>query len=109
MKDLLKISLSQQDKPSEELNKKLKIELLNKSIENNLEKRKSISIWWIPGLVSCFTSVVFSLITYLFIPNFIIQMLVMSMSLLTIALSISITIIGLRFFKLREGAVIYVW
>lgn len=98
---LLKISLSSSDKPDEQLNRELKAK-----IKSQVLKKKSISIWWLPMVISIFMTIVLSTIAFLFIPYTILQIMVMVLGLLTTTFSITLTVIGVRRFELKKGAVI---
>lgn len=99
--ELLKVSLSSADKPSEELNRKLKAELRSEDL-----KGKSISIWWLPLLVSIFMTMITIIIAFAYIPYGIVKMGVVLVSLLTMILSMTLTFVGTKCFELKKGAVI---
>lgn len=99
--ELLKVSLSSADKPSEELNRKLKAELRSQDL-----KGKSISIWWLPLLVSIYMTMFIIIIAFTYIPYGILQVGLVLVSLLTMILSMTLTFVGTKCFELRKGAVI---
>jgi hypothetical protein len=98
--DLLKISLSSSEKPCESLNWQLHADI-KKAL-----KRKEISIWWIPMVISIFISVFFSAMAYLIVSNIYIQITICTISLLATIFNIVLTAIGVRYFELKKGAVI---
>lgn len=99
---LLKISLGSSDKVDEKLNQELKAKIRSQDL-----KDKSISIWWLPMLMSIFMTIVSSTIAFLYIPYGVLQKGIMGFGLLTMTFSIILTAIGVRYFELKKGAVIY--
>lgn len=99
--ELLKVSLSSSDKPSEELNQELKVKIGSRNL-----KEKSISIWWLPMLTSIFITIIITVIAFVYIPYGILQIGIAVVSLLTMTFSIALTIIGTKCFELKKGAVI---
>lgn len=99
---LLKISLSTTDKVDEKLNQELKAKLRSQD-----SKEKSLSIWWLPMLISIFMTIILSIIAFLYIPYGVLQIGIMIIGLLSIICSVVLTVIGVRYFDLKKGAVIY--
>lgn len=98
---LLKISLSSSDKVDEKLNQELKIKLGSQDFQE-----KSLSIWWLPMVISIFMTIVASTIAFLYIPYGILKIGLVLFSLLTMIFSIILTAIGVRYYELKKGAVI---
>ncbi|MBU5427302.1 hypothetical protein KQI41_12985 [Tissierella pigra] len=98
---LLKISLSPSVKVDERLNQELK-----KKLKTQSSKEKSLSIWWLPMVISIFMTMVASTIAFIFIPYGILQLGVLMFLLLTMIFSIVLTAIGVKYFELKKGAVI---
>lgn len=99
--ELLKVTLSKVEKPSIYLNYEVKRNL--RKIEEN---KKQISVWWLPGIGTIIISLIISIGTYLFIENGIIKTIIIWVSLLLSITVIILTIIGLKYFGLKEGAVL---
>lgn len=98
---LLKITLSNQEKASLILNNNIKREIRKRDV-----KKKELSVWWLPLICAICISIIISIGSYLFIDTLIIKAGIMLITVLTSISVIIITIIGLKYFELREGAVL---
>jgi hypothetical protein len=98
---LLKTSLSCEEKPSQYLNEKLKINL-----KENVSAKKEISIWWMPMIMSIISGLMIFIGIRLFIDAYFIKIILQCLCFVVVILNILITFIGVKYFDLRKGAVI---
>ncbi|CAK7065202.1 hypothetical protein CIW83_19940 [Tissierella sp. P1] len=98
---LLEKSLASYDKVDEKLNQELK-----KKLRYGNSKEKTISIWWLPMVISIFTTIAVSTIAFIYIPYGTLQIMIMVFGLLTMIFSIVLTAIGVKYFELKKGAMI---
>lgn len=99
---LLKLSLTLSEKPNEQLNQELKEKVRSQNLQED-----SRSIWWLPMVMSIFMTIVLSTITFLYIPYGMLQIGIIMIGLLTMVFSIALTVVGIKYFELKKGAVIY--
>lgn len=98
---LLEATLSKGEKPSLVLNNNVKRELRKREGEN-----KELSMWWLPSIGAVAISLIVSIVSYLFIATILIKAIIIFISLLTSMAVIMLTVIGLKYFELKEGAVL---
>lgn len=97
---LLKKSLSVNIKPDKELNDRLKCQLLEQS------QKKETSLWWLPMALSIIFIIMSNIIVNIFIPSKLLQILVFIFGILTITSCTVLTIVGVKKYNLKKGAVI---
>ncbi|GAA0123594.1 hypothetical protein UT300018_29120 [Clostridium faecium] len=97
---LLKKSLSVNVKPDEKLNDRLKYKLLEQS------QKKETSLWWLPMVLSIIFMVMSNLIVDIFVPSKLLKILVFIFGISTITSCTVLTIVGVKKYNLKKGAVI---
>lgn len=98
---LLKKALASEEQPDPELNQALKRKIASVRTEG-----KTVSLWWLPMLASFLLAGMLSFIGYLFIATTVLQALVFLSSVMLVIFSVVFTILGIRFFDLKKGALI---
>lgn len=97
---LIRESLSNNLKPDVQLNEKLKYQIRQRAGE------KERSLWWLPMLVSViFMAICTDLVAY-FVPVFLFKLIIYVFAVLTTGSSIILTVIGVKKYDLKKGAVI---
>lgn len=96
---LLKKSLSSKETPSIGVNVDLKIK-----ISNQIEENKGISIWWLPVVISIIMTGMGYIFIKAFVPPGVIQNILILFGIVSVAFSIVMTSIGVKYFELRKGA-----
>lgn len=97
--DLLRQALSSEEVPSAKLNAQLKYKMINE-----IEDRKSLSIWWLPMMIAfSMTGMGYILIKLFVFPGFIQNLLIM-WCVIAAMFNLIMTVAGIRYFDLRKGA-----
>ena len=98
--NLLKSSLKSETAPSNELNIALKRQIRINASE------KTISLWYLPLILSAIFSIMLISFTFLFIPSLLVKLTLVGTSLFLVTNATIFTLVGLHSFDLRNGAVI---
>lgn len=97
--DLLKQALSVTEVPSAKLNAELKYKMINE-----IEEKRSISIWWLPMMISIYMSGMGYILIKIFVFPGVIQDLLILWGMIAAVFNFIITVAGIRYFDLRKGA-----
>lgn len=98
---LLKTCLQSDAEPDSVLNEGLKRKLFAQSA-----RQRSVSLWWLPMLLSVLTSGMVSTLSFLLISSPTIQAAVLLFSCLTGLTSVLLTFIGIKSYGLKKGALV---
>ncbi len=108
--EILKQSLSIEEAPREQLKAELLLKVKKQHVKeaNSKPQKKQgeISIWWLPLVMSIMFFISSSLFAYLLAPIALIKVVVISIGAIYTTISIVFTFIGLKYFNLREKAVL---
>lgn len=101
LEKLLNISLSKEIEVDDKVNEELMRKVRQKS-----EEGRSLSIWWLPMILSMIMALISLTIAIIYIPHGLLQIGIIVLSLQGIVFSIILTVIGVKYFNLREEAII---
>lgn len=97
----LKASLKANEFPDAQLNSELKNVISRREAEG-----KTISIWWLPIVVSIAAAALMSFVTLVFFHNMLVQVAVIALNISTVCAAVILTAVGITNSNLKEGALI---
>ena len=108
LNELIRTSMELEDKPSSELNLRLKAELYQKEAAISRKQTHSVSLWHVPMILNFISFSLFAVFALLIISNPYISKLVAGICLYMGIAGILITILGAKRANLKEDIAIHI-
>ena len=108
LNELIRTSMELEDKPSSELNLRLKAELYQKEAAISRKQTHSVSLWYVPMILNFISFSLFAVFALLIISNPYISKLVAGICLYMGIACILITILGAKRANLKEDIAIHI-
>lgn len=108
LNELIRASMDLEDKPSSELNIRLKAELYQKEAAMSKKRTHSISIWFVPMILNFILFSLFAVFALLVISNPYISKLIAGICMYMSLAGICITLLGVKRANLKENVIIHI-
>ncbi len=108
LNELIRASMELGDKPSSELNSRLKAELYQKEAAMSRKHIHSISLWFVPMILNFISFTLFAAVALLVISNPYISKLIAGICLYMGIVGILITLLGAKRANLKENITVHI-